>query len=81
MSAFPQLRQAYYKEEPNGVWRPPEINETCCARPHLADLLDDVATSGPDVLYNGSYTQVSSRPEPSHGQGLYTGRTLQKRIL
>ncbi|KAK9843023.1 hypothetical protein WJX74_005747 [Apatococcus lobatus] len=57
-SGYPQLRQAYYKEGPNGVWRPPQINETCCARAHLADLLDDVATSGPDVLYNGSYTQA-----------------------
>ena len=62
ISGYPQLRQAYYKEGPSGVWRPPEINETCCARAHLADLLDDVALSGPDVLYNGSYTQVSSQP-------------------
>lgn len=40
------------------MWNVPDINETCCTRVRLADLLDDVATSGPDVLYNGSYTKV-----------------------
>ncbi len=58
ISGFPQLRQAYYKEGPSGVWRPPVVNETCCMRARLAELLDEVAVSGPDVLYNGSYTKV-----------------------
>ena len=58
LSNFPQLRQAYYKEGPSGVWRPPVINEICCIRERLAELLDDVAVSGPDVLYNGSYTKA-----------------------
>ena len=57
ISGFPQLRQAYYKEGPSGVWRPPIVNETCCRRARLAELLDEVAVSGPDVLYNGSLHQ------------------------
>ncbi len=36
-------------------WRAPQVNETCCRRPQLAQLLRDVARDGPDVLYSGKY--------------------------
>lgn len=39
-------------------WRAPRINETCCQRPKLAELLEDVAQNGPDVLYKGKWAQV-----------------------
>lgn len=36
------------------------MNETCCARPQLASLLDDVALTGPDALY--ATKKVEARP-------------------
>jgi len=40
------------------------VNETCCVRPQLAYLLDDVALSGPDALYTTKKAQVTT-PIPS----------------
>jgi len=40
----------------NMGWRLPNLNETCCARPALATLLEQVAQHGADVLYQGEYS-------------------------
>lgn len=41
-----------------GGWRAPRVNESCCARPQLARLLEDVAATGPEALYSSSKAQV-----------------------
>lgn len=43
------MRETFYIKDGEG-WRPPEVNETCCARPALADLLEAVAQAGPAAL-------------------------------
>ncbi len=40
------------------TWRPPAVNETCCARPQLAATLQRIAESGPDAVYTGEAGQV-----------------------
>ena len=47
---YPGLREVFYKAE-GDRWRAPNLNETCCARPALADLLDHVSVVGPDAMY------------------------------
>lgn len=59
-----QLRQVLLVKD-GGGWRPPRVNETCCVRPRLASLLDDVALSGPDALYSTRKAEVMV-PPPSH---------------
>lgn len=34
------------------------MNETCCIRPQLASLLDDIALTGPDALYQTKKAEV-----------------------
>lgn len=52
----PQLRDTFLiQDRHKGLWRAPEVNETCCRRPQLAELLRDVAKDGPEVLYRGKY--------------------------
>ena len=36
------------------------MNETCCVRPQLASLLDDIALTGPDALYATKKAEVRS---------------------
>ena len=38
--------------------RPPAVNESCCARPHLAATLQRIADDGPDAVYTGQAGQV-----------------------
>lgn len=38
----PGFRDAYYKSNGKGGWRVPAVNETCCVRTNLADLLDAI---------------------------------------
>lgn len=44
--------------EEGGTWRPPAVNETCCARPQLAATLRRIADGGPDAVYTGQAGQV-----------------------
>ena len=46
----PSFRDAFYKPDGKG-WRAPGVNETCCVRTNLADLLDAIGAQGPDALY------------------------------
>ena len=39
-------------------WRPPAVNESCCARPQLAATLLRIADGGPDAVYTGQAGQV-----------------------
>ena len=47
----PGFRGVFYKADEEGGWRAPAVNETCCARTNLADLLDAIGAQGPDALY------------------------------
>ncbi len=40
-------------------WRPPAVNESCCARPQLAATLQRIAEEGPDAVYTGQAGQVT----------------------
>jgi len=55
-TAHPELRDVFLiKDVHKNSWRAPKLNETCCRRPQLAQLLRDVAKEGPNVLYKGKY--------------------------
>ena len=54
------LRDVYLKQD-SPSWRPPTVNETCCVRPQLAVLLDEVALHGPDALYNSTRAEVNTQ--------------------
>ena len=56
------LREVYLKQDSQGL-RPPNVNETCCVRPQLAVLLDEVALQGPDALYSSSRTEVNNQSQ------------------
>lgn len=45
----PTMLQAFFIRDGNS-WRAPKINETCCARPKLGGLLENVAEKGPDAM-------------------------------
>lgn len=38
----PGFRDAFYKSDGKGGWRVPSVNESCCVRSKLADLLDAI---------------------------------------
>lgn len=63
MQASPELRQAFLIAE-GSQWRAPKINETCCKRPALAALLDEIAETGPDALYASEKTEVCCSLSP-----------------
>ena len=46
MQEFPAILEAFYIKQ-GSAWRAPRVNETCCARPRLADFLELVAAEGP----------------------------------
>ena len=55
-TAQPELRDIFMIHDVHTKsWRAPQVNETCCRRPQLAQVLRDVAKEGPDVLYTGKY--------------------------
>lgn len=62
------LRSIYLKPS-DSEWRVPEVNESCCKRPELAKLLDDVAAQGPSALYEGSRGQVSHPAQSAARRG------------
>lgn len=53
----PELRETFFvlRGAAGGTdeWVPPRVNETCCKRPALADVLRDISERGPDALYKG----------------------------
>ena len=52
----PELRETFFVRGATGgakEWVPPRVNETCCKRPALADVLRDISERGPDALYKG----------------------------
>ena len=48
MSQEPALREVFLIED-GGVWRAPAVNETCCRRPALANLLE-LGAHGTSIL-------------------------------
>lgn len=42
LQQVPELRAVFFKADGAGGFRPPAVNETCCVRTALADLLDEV---------------------------------------
>ena len=55
LKANPHLAAAFLvkDEKAEGGFRPPRVNETCCARPALAETLDEIGESGPSALFSG----------------------------
>ena len=55
LRADPALADAFLVRDgaSPGGFRPPRVNETCCARPALARTLDAVGEAGPAALYTG----------------------------
>lgn len=54
----PLLRETFFVRGAAGgneVWEPPRVNETCCKRPALANVLRDVSERGPEALYKGTH--------------------------
>lgn len=53
-----ELRDTFLVQRDNGGkdsgWRSPRVNETCCKRPELANVLEDISERGPDALYKGA---------------------------
>ena len=56
LKASPALAAAFLVKDAAapGGYRPPRVNETCCARPALAATLDAVGRDGPAALYSGA---------------------------
>ena len=53
--AAPGFMEAFFKPNATGGWRVPAVNETCCVRPALAELLDEVgaqARCNPNTLHD-----------------------------
>ena len=70
----PELREMFLVQE-GGDWRPPRVNETCCRRPALAEVLRGISERGPDALYSGS-TAAGLAKDIRDAGGLVTGADL-----
>ncbi len=68
-------RDAFYKADGKGGWRAPAVNETCCARINLADLLDAIGAQGPDALYLRHGNDLAA--EIQAAGGIVTAEDLQ----
>ena len=68
-------RDAFYKADGKGGWRAPAVNETCCARTKLADLLDAIGAQGPDALYLRHGNDLAT--EIQAAGGIMTAKDLQ----
>ncbi|EFN58126.1 hypothetical protein CHLNCDRAFT_141865 [Chlorella variabilis] len=71
---WPAIRDTFLKKD-GGKWRAPRVNETCCKRPKLAELLTAVAEDGPQVLYTGRYAKPLVRDIQAAG-GIITAADL-----
>lgn len=71
----PGFRGAFYKADGQGGWRAPAVNETCCVRTNLADLLDAIGAQGPDALYLRHGNDLAS--EIQAAGGIVTAEDLQ----
>ena len=76
---FPLLQHTFMIQVDKVTWRPPAVNETCCKRPQLAQLLRDVAKQGPDVLYRGKYAAGLAEDIRAAG-GIITEEDLQTAV-
>eukprot|EP00887_Chlorella_sp_A99_P000435 scaffold17.g435.t1 len=76
LAAWPLLADTFLFRE-GRRWRAPHVNETCCRRPQLAQLLRDVAADGPDVLYRGKYAAGLAADIAAAGGGI-TVEDLQR---
>jgi gamma-glutamyltranspeptidase / glutathione hydrolase / leukotriene-C4 hydrolase len=60
-SASKELRETFYVYDKDlKDYRPPKVNETCCKRPMLAEVLRAVAEDGPSALYSSEGKFASS---------------------
>ena len=57
LKPYPTLYQTFMIQD-GARWRPPAVNESCCARPQLAATLQRIADDGPDAVYTGQAGQV-----------------------
>lgn len=56
LGEHPALRDAFLIKTRSG-WRAPRVNETCCRRPALAQLLREISSRGPGALYSAPRAQ------------------------
>jgi gamma-glutamyltranspeptidase/glutathione hydrolase/leukotriene-C4 hydrolase len=77
LDRWPDLRAIYKVQRPNGQWRAPALNETCCKRPALADLLQRIAAEGPDAVYGAEAAQRLAADIQAAG-GIVTQQDLQQ---
>jgi len=77
LRADPHLAAAFLVRDPGaeGGFRPPRINETCCARPALADTLEAIGAGGPSALYTGPRAAALAEDVQSAG-GILTEADL-----
>lgn len=57
LKPYPTLYETFMIQD-GPRWRPPAVNESCCARPQLAATLLRIADDGPDAVYTGQAGQV-----------------------
>ena len=58
LKPYPTLYETFMIQD-GPRWRPPAVNESCCARPQLAATLQRIAEEGPDAVYTGQAGQVT----------------------
>ncbi len=57
LKPYPTLYETFMIKD-GSSWRPPAVNESCCARPQLAATLQRIAQHGPHAVYTGQAGQV-----------------------
>eukprot|EP00891_Asterochloris_glomerata_P008222 jgi/Astpho2/8222/e_gw1.00122.50.1_t len=76
LDQWPDIRAIYKKQSPDGSWRTPAVNETCCQRPQLAESLRQIAITGPDAVYGQQAAEALAAEIQANG-GIITAEDLQ----
>lgn len=74
LKPYPTLYETFMIQD-GPRWRPPAVNESCCARPQLAATLLRIADGGPDAVYTGQAGQTLAGEIQAAG-GIVTAQDL-----
>lgn len=74
LKPYPTLYKTFMIQD-GARWRPPAVNESCCARPQLAATLQRIAADGPDAVYTGQAGQALAG-EIQAANGIVTAQDL-----
>ncbi|DBB05404.1 TPA: hypothetical protein ACH3X3_010619 [Trebouxia sp. C0006] len=74
LKPYPTLYETFMIQD-GARWRPPAVNESCCARPQLAATLQRIAQDGPDAVYTGQAGQTLAGEIQAAG-GIVTAQDL-----